>query len=279
MIKVPKTYIAGDSLVHKMDPRAKTVALLAYSIGILLVSDWLGMAVCAVLFFAMVAISKLSVGNLAKVLIPLWVILLFTLIFNALTFNVAALESYELSGIKDGFWSGYAPIALVGSLAFVPAGFERGLFYIIRIAFLCMAGLIVAYTTETEKLTQGFMFFLKPLRLFKVHTEDIAMTFSIALRFIPLTVEELAQVRMAQLARGAGNDEGSAYARVKSWGNVMIPLFVNLFRRADTLSQALSVRGYGACDNRTSLESLKCTALDWAALAIVLACCVAAVVI
>lgn len=219
------------------------------------------------LFVAMIVVSRLSVGALAKTLVPLYFILVCTLLFNALSFNADAVEAYGVGGLSGGFLENAAPVSLIGSLVFVPSGFERGMFYVVRIALLCMAGLVLAYTTESERLTAALEFILRPLRALGIPTQDISMMLTVALRFIPLTVEELQQIRMAQLARNASFGVGGPVARVKAWGPVMVPLFVNLYRRAETLAFALDARCYGARDERTTMGVLRFAASDWVLLA------------
>ena len=119
---------------------------------------------------------------------------------------------------------------------------------------LVVASLTVTYTTTSTELTDALGFFLRPLKRLGVPTDDIAMVFSLALRFIPVTAEEFGRVHDAQWARGASFAEGSLWERLRAWQTVLIPLFVGLFRRADSLAVAMDARCYGAPDvERTSL--------------------------
>lgn len=265
--------------MHRLDPRAKLALLVMFSVCLFLVDTWAGMGLCALLFLAMVAVAKLPLGQLAKTLVPLYFILAFTLVFNALTLNPQAVESYGVGGLSGGFFDGSAPVVLWGSLAFVPGGLERGAFYVVRIALLCMAGLVLAYTTESERLTMGLEYLLRPLQKLGLPTQDLSMMLTVALRFIPLSVEELQQIRMAQMARGASFETGGPVQRVKAWGPVMVPLFVNLYRRAETLAFALDARCYGAEPVQTSMRTLHLAAFDWVALVAGSAACVALAVL
>lgn len=273
MISVPKTYVPGTSLVHRVDPRVKLVLLLAYSVTLFLVGTWVGMALCALAFFAVVANSGLSVSKLAKTLIPLYFILFFTLLFNAFYFGSSA-GTFSVGALEGGCFASVAPTMVAENLYFTPAGLERGLFYVVRIALLAMGGLVISYTTQAENLTRGLASLMGPLRKLRVPVDDLAMMLTVALRFIPLSVEELQQVRLAQMARYASFETGGPVARVKAWGPVMVPLFVNLFRRAGTLAEALECRCYGACEQQTSLYEETLRLKDWAVLGVGLAFCV-----
>ena len=113
--------------------------------------------------------------------------------------------------------------------------------------------LAVSFTTSVEALTGAFASLMRPLRAIRVPVDDVATMLSLAVRFIPLTAEELALVRSAQTARGARLESGSIWQRLFAYRTVFIPLVVRLFRRADTLSVSMVARCYG-CTQRTSLE-------------------------
>ena len=99
--------------------------------------------------------------------------------------------------------------------------------------------------------------------------------FSIALRFIPVSMDEFQRVSSAQRARGANLDEGGVIERVKNWGSVLVPMLVGLFHRAGVLAQAMEARCYGGCSRRTSLHGDE--NLGAAAVALTLLLCAAIV--
>jgi energy-coupling factor transport system permease protein len=106
-----------------------------------------------------------------------------------------------------------------------------------------------------------------PLRVFRVPVDDIATMFSIALRFIPTTSEEAEKIVVAQTARGAVFDQGGPIRRAKAWVPVLVPLFVNLFRRADDLAVAMESRCYTGI-GRTRLHEPRMRSSDWLVLAL-----------
>jgi len=133
---------------------------------------------------------------------------------------------------------------LIGSIGIKPLGIIKGLYFVLRISLLVLATSLLTYTTTIISLTDAISKLLSPLRAIRVPVEDIAMVFTIALRFIPLTASEAEKLMVAQSARGAKFNQGGLITRVKAWIPVMIPLFVNLFRRADHLAQAMESRCY-----------------------------------
>lgn len=207
-----------------MDARAKVILLLIYSIGIFFVG-WGGMAVACLLFAGAFAVSRLPVRAVFGMVIPVYALAALTLVLNAF-------------GSTQG-------------IMFTTEGLARGCFFALRICLLVWASLIVCYSTTSTQLVDAFVWFMRPLRALHVPVDDIAMVFSIALRFIPLIVAEYEQVKDAQWSRGATFDEGGLIRRIRAHAAILMPLIVGLFRRADKLAQAMDARCYGM-ENRPS---------------------------
>lgn len=143
---------------------------------------------------------------------------------------------------------------MAGTFGFVPQGCMFALFYAVRILLILWASFAVSLTTSAEALTGAFASLMRPLRIFRVPVDDAATMLSLAVRFIPLTAEELALVRSAQMARGARLESGSIWQRLFAYRTVFHPLVVRLFRRADTLSVSMVARCYG-CTHEPALRS------------------------
>lgn len=214
------TYIAADSSVHRYDARSKLFLLLVYSVCLFFVDTWVGMAGAAALLFAVLAASQLPIGRVLGIAVPVYVLAAFTVAANALTY------------VNGGF-------------SFTEAGLVRGCFFAARILLLVWASLIVCFSTTSTQLSDALIWALQPLRRLHVPVDDIAMVFSIALRFIPVTAEEYLRIRDAQWSRCAPLDEGPLIARVRAQSAILVPLLVGLFRRADVLAQAMDARCYG----------------------------------
>ena len=230
-----RIYIQGDTPIHRVDARVKLVLLLLLSVGVFFVDTWRGLGVYSLAVAAVVVAGRMPLARLGALSLPLVVLLAFILVCNAFAFDVGSLAESGLGGVSAGFAEGWQPVALAGTFGFVPQG--------------CM----FAFTTSVEALTGAFASLMRPLRAIRVPVDDVATMLSLAVRFIPLTAEELALVRSAQTARGARLESGSIWQRLFAYRTVFIPLVVRLFRRADTLSVSMVARCYG-CAQRTSLE-------------------------
>lgn len=273
-----RLYIPGNTVVHRFDARGKLILLLACSISVFLVQSWAGLGLMVAAVVLTILVARLPLRTLALLSIPLMVVLALVWLFNAFTLDVnVARTTQGLADVSAGFASGMPAIALVGSFGFSPEGCMQGLFYVLRILVILYASFVVVFTTTSNALVDAFVSFLRPLRVVRVPVDDVAMVLSIALRFIPLTAEELMKVCSAQAARGARYDEGSLAKRLRTWSTVLVPLLVGLFHRADTLAQAMDARCYGA-SVRTSLTGVRfsplqilCTVLG---IAVLVAVCV-----
>lgn len=273
------TYISGSSPIHACDARVKIMLLAAYSVTLFNVQTWTGLALCALAFVVLLVVSRIASRRLLTLIAPVYVLAAFTMVFNGFTLDVAGVAAGAgfsgLGDVSSGVFAGMPPVALIGSFGFVPEGFARGCFFAVRIVLLVAASLLVSFTTTSTELTDAFNDFLRPLRRFHVPVDDIAMVFSLALRFIPVTAEEFGRVHDAQWARGAAFGEGSVWQRLRAWTTVLIPLFVGLFRRADSLAVAMDARCYGAPDIvRTSLAKRRFSAAAIVVLTVGLAACV-----
>ena len=271
------TYIPGSTPVHACDARVKIVLLIAYSVTLFLVGAWWALGTCALLFAALLGVSRVPVRRMLVVSIPLLVIAAFTIVFNAFSFDAptaAGAVPGGLGSVSAGALQDVPPLLIAGSFGFVPAGFARGCFYAVRIVLLVVASLLVSFTTTSTELTEAFASFLRPLRRLRVPVDDVASVLSIALRFIPLVAEELGRIHDAQWARGARFDGDGLVAGLKAWATVLVPLFVGMFRRADALAVAMDARCYGAPGVvRTSLARRRFSAASLLTLVAGLAVC------
>lgn len=234
---VPGAYVPGNTLVHRLDARAKLVLLLIATVAAFAAPAPWGLAVVAAGLAVALVASKTSPATVLLGLRPAAVILLLSLVSNA--------------------------VVLIGQPGFSLAGLTRSAVVICRIALVVGFALSFSATTAPPAIADAIASLLAPLGRLGAPVGSVAMSSSIALRFIPLTVEEMERIRCAQRARGARLDEGGLTARLRSWAQVLVPLVVGLFRRADELASAMCDRCYTG--EQTALLG-RLTTMGWAAL-------------
>ena len=216
--RVPGAYVPGNTLVHRLDARAKLVLLLIATVASFAAPAPWGLAVVAAGLAVALVASKTSPATVLLGLRPAAIILLLSLVSNA--------------------------VVLIGQPGFSVVGLTRSAVVICRIALVVGFALSFSATTAPPAIADAIATLLAPLGRLGVPVGSIAMSSSIALRFTPLTVEEVERIRCAQRARGARLDEGGLTARLRSWAQVLVPLVVSLFRRADELAAAMCDRCY-----------------------------------
>lgn len=274
-MRVPQTYYPRESPVHRADPRVKIVLLVACTVALFLVVTWRGVGVIALLLALVLAASRLPIGIIARSLVPFYILMAFAVAVNSFGFDPQAVSTaYGVGDVSAGVFADMPPIAVAGGLYFLPSGMARSLFYCVRILGMLVASLVVAYSTRATMLTEGLAWFMRPLARLRVPVNDIALTFTLALRFIPLAFEELQQVKLAQMARGAAFGVGGLWRRVNAWTPVLVPWFVSLYRRASRTAMAMDVRAYGLGESHTTLHCLALRPADAAILGAGLAACV-----
>ncbi len=268
-------YIPGKSPLHAMDSRIKLTMLAAFAFALFCTSGWLGLFFCVILLAIALRVSQAPSLLVFKGIKPLLIILILTFLFNAFTFGASSDAPWVLlsgNNLSNGSINGSLSwilgsvkipesIPLLGSFGIRTLGAINGLYFVIRIALLIFATSLLTLTTSTLELTDALASILSPLKYIRVPVDDLATLFSITLRFIPLTAEEVDRLVLAQRARGAVFDKGSPVRRMRAWTPVLIPLFVNLFRRADQLASAMDARCYGATQ-RTHLRVMAMKSSD-----------------
>ncbi len=253
-------YVPGDTPLHRLDARVKLALVAAYTIVLFAGRGWAGLGAAAIAAVLAIAISRVPVRLALRGLRPVALLLVFTLLVNALR------------------WNAESPLLSVGPLGVDGSGLERGLFFALRIVLLILGTSLLTLTTSPVALTDALSSVMSPLRVVRFPADDVAMMFSIALRFIPTTAEEAEKIVVAQTARGAVFDRGGPIARARAWIPVLVPLFVRLFRRADDLAVAMEARCYTGV-GRSRLHERTMRAADWGVLAGAVAVAVAAVVV
>ena len=223
-------YIPTGSIIHRLDPRAKLFSMLIIISAVFPSKTYLGVMICFGVLAGVVTASKISWRAVIRSAKPVFFIAVFTFVFHI----VAGL-------FRDGDF--YA--ALIS-----------GAFMSIRLVILMMFAVMLPLTTSPLELADGLDAIFRPLERFKFPANEVSMMIAMALRFIPLLMEETDKIMRAQLSRGARIGHGNIFQRVKSFMPVLIPLIVIIFRRADEIAVAMEARGYDGGKGRTRRRPL-----------------------
>lgn len=253
-------YYPADSILHRLDPRVKFVSTLVYIVSLFVFSSWLGYGVAALFLVAMIVLSKVPFGFMIKGLKPIMVLLLITMFFNLV---------FTPGEVLWSFWI----------LKITKEGIRLAIKMGIRLVFLIIGASIMTLTTTPNQLTDGLERLLRPLNKIHVPVHEIAMMMSIALRFIPILMEETDKIMKAQIARGADFENGSLIQRAKAMVPLLVPLFIAAFRRANDLAMAMEARCYRGGEGRTKMKPLVYRKQDYMGYGVLVAYLVAAVLV
>jgi energy-coupling factor transport system permease protein len=173
-----------------------------------------------------------------------------------------------IAGMFNLFMTPGIPIFKFYFIKITKEGIRNAVLMTIRMIYLIVGSSIMTLTTTPNALTDGLESGLSFLNFFRVPVSDIAMMMSIALRFIPILIEETDKIMKAQMARGATFDEGNLIKRAKAMIPILVPLFVSAFRRAYDLANAMEARCYNGGEGRTKMKPLRHNRRDYIAYAV-----------
>nr|MDQ3316190.1 energy-coupling factor transporter transmembrane protein EcfT [Actinomycetota bacterium] len=125
--------------------------------------------------------------------------------------------------------------------------------------------------TSLVDLTNGLELIFAPLQRLRLPVNELVLVFVIAIKFVPIFIEEIERLARAQTARGVPFDQGGAVTRARRIGRLLVPIFISGFTRADTLTTAMNTRSYRGGRGRTKFRLMEARPSDWAVLALVLA--------
>ncbi len=237
-------FFPAKSPMHSADPRLK-ICLTIYAIVLMFTSgNFITLALTTLYIGAGILLSKIPFKMYLRALKPILILVIFTSVLNI-------------------FYGSGEPLVSFWIFRITKQGLINSVFVSLRIVLLILASSVLTFTTSPTQLTDAIERLLKPLKILHVPVHDFAMMMTIALRFVPLLLEETDKIMAAQKARGADMESGGLIHRIKALAPVLIPLFVSAFRRAFDLATAMESRCYNGGDGRTKMKVLHFSSGDW----------------
>ena len=241
-------YYPADSIIHRLDPRIKLFGTIVFIVSVFFIKDIVGLLLATAALGGVIHLSKVPLKYMLKGLRAILVLLIFTVGLNIfLTPGEVLFQLGFLKVTQEG-------LIMAGQMA-------------IRLVYLIVGSTIMTLTTTPNNLTDGLEKALRPLNKLHFPVHELAMTMSIALRFIPILTEELDKIMKAQQARCADFEEGNLINRISSLIPVLVPLFISAVRRANDLAMAMEARCYHGSSGRTKMKPLVYTKRDYMAYA------------
>ncbi len=252
-------YYQADSVLHRLDPRVKLIATIVYIVSLFLYREPVPFLLAGVFLAVCVLLSKVPFFYIVRGLKTIVILMLITAVFNMfLTPGETMVTFWKLTITKEGL--------------------RAAIYMAIRLVMLIIGSSLMTLTTTPTQLTDAMEQLLRPLQKIKVPVHEIAMMMSIALRFIPILLEETDKIMKAQMARGADFESGNVVKRIKAMVPILVPLFISAFRRANDLAMAMEARCYQGGVGRTKMKPLKYHLRDTASYLVLIAYLVLVVV-
>ncbi|MEW4354839.1 energy-coupling factor transporter transmembrane protein EcfT [Streptococcus pneumoniae] len=241
-------YVPGNSILHRLDPRSKLLAMIAFIMIIFWANNLVTNVLLFLFVFILILLSRIPLGFFIKGL-------------QSMIFLIAFTTLFQLFFISEGatlFQFGFIRVTETGLM-------QAGIIFSRFVLLICFSTLLTL-TTMPLSLADAVESLLKPLAVVKVPVHEIGLMLSMSLRFVPTLMDDTVRIMNAQKARGVDFGEGSIVQKVKSVIPILIPLFASSFKRADALATAMEARGYQGGQGRSRYRQLKWTFLDTTAL-------------
>lgn len=231
-------YYPVDSVVHRLDPRTKLFGTMVFIASLFISDNIWGYAIATVALAAAIRITRVPFRFIIRGLKAIMILLLISVSFNLFLTDGQIIVKFwifkiTVEGVRLAFFMG------------------------LRLVYLVIGSSIMTLTTTPNQLTDGLEKGLGFLRKVRVPVHEVAMMMSIALRFIPILVEETDKIMKAQMARGADFETGNLIQKAKAMVPLLVPLFISAFRRATDLAMAMEARCYRGGEGRTKMKPLQ----------------------
>jgi energy-coupling factor transport system permease protein len=247
-------YIETGSLIHRLDPRIKIVAMWLFVIFSFLV-ELPGLLLSLPLLVLIHAIAGIPFRYILTGSRVFLVFLAVIAVFQILFYRGAFAE-------QNVFWEWWiVSVSLEGILFAVMIS--------VRVIVLYYVVTMLMLTTSLVDLTDGLELMFLPLQRVRVPVNELTLVSVIAIKFVPIFIGEMERLARAQTARGVPFEEGGPIARARRVGRLLIPIFLSGFRRADLLTMAMDTRCYQGGANRTKFRRMSTSSTDWLVLGFV----------
>lgn len=253
-------YYQTESLIHRMDPRVKLGGTILFIISLFFFKNYAGYVIAALFLGLVIRLSKVPFKFMVKGMKTIVMLMLITVVFNL-------------------FLTPGTPLFTIWKLTITQEGLKMAISMAIRLTLLIIGSSVMTLTTTPNNLTDGMEKMMGPLKIFKVPVHEVAMMMSIALRFIPILLEETDKIMKAQIARGADFESGNIFKRAKAMVPLLVPLFISAFRRANDLAMAMEARCYRGGEGRTKMKPLVYHKRDYIAYGCIVAYMVVSIVV
>jgi energy-coupling factor transport system permease protein len=253
-------YLPGDSIVHRLDPRTKLSVFIFLTLATTFSLSYTANAILVLVSLGLVLLAQIPLRYIVSGLRPA-IPLIVALAILQLLFYGDAYVPYGAQSVTLFRW-GWIHVTN-GSVQLVVVS-------LLRFVVLLFLTSLLTNTTTLTGLTHGVEAMLRPFARLGLPAHELSLVMTVALRFVPLLAEQLEIILKAQASRGA---DVARQGKLRFWSTarqvavLIVPLFVDAFRRAEDLILAMQARCYVGGRGRGSYVRLRFAPADYIAYA------------
>lgn len=255
-------YVHKDTPIHKLDPRLKVFGMILFMVASFLsygtfITTFIFQGILLLFVFSLIIVSQIKFSAIFKSLKLIWFTLIFVLIINILVPH----SNYTYELVRSG------------NFVIHLESIFQSIKIFIRIFTMILMTLILTSTTKSLDIAFAFEWFLSPLKVIKFPVANLALVMSLALRFIPLILEETQRIKKAQESRGVDFEKGNIFKRIKVFSSILVPLMTSSYETSIQMADAMEVRGFDPKEKRTRYAVRKFSYRDLLALLFLIVAC------
>lgn len=241
-------YFPGQSMLHRLDARAKLIAVMILVVVIFLANNWLALGLIGFFILFQFLIAQITFSYIWRAIKPIMILVIILFLIQLYTY-------------RDG-----QVVARAWVFTVTEEGLYQGAIIAFRLLALILITSLLTLTTKPLALTDGLEQLMRPLERFKLPAHEIALMITIAIRFVPTLLQETERLLKAQFARGVSYRYGPWKKRMTALLALLVPLFIHSFKRAEELATAMEARAYRGGEGRTNYRALQWQLRDTLAL-------------
>ncbi|MBU1145589.1 MAG: energy-coupling factor transporter transmembrane protein EcfT [Firmicutes bacterium] len=309
-------YVPGEGFFYKLDPRTKIIAIVVLMVAIFMLETITQLLITLGFALLILIVGKLSIIRIIRGLRPIFVLLIFTFIFQiafnkdgiillnkTLSFSVSSVIGIVLLTVLWRFLASFKRMKIILFFLYIlgiyfimvyfnyfqtftsfqliiyEKGVEMSIFVVIRLLIVITLSTVLTLTTKPTDLTQGLEKLMRPLKVIGLNSEDFALIISISLRYIPTILDEANKIMLAQASRGSDISEGKLKDKIKQVVSLLVPMFIIAFKRSEELADAMESRNFIPGKSRTRINELSFRLLDFITVFLSIACLGASILV
>lgn len=246
---IPLNYTHSRSVLHRVCIESKLVLLTTTITLAFIYTNPLYISTILVAVLILIHLSRAPLWRVWSLLKTLAPIMIFVAAFSSLGFELHKFESEWVEHV----------ILETSVFRVSVGGILMGVVIVLRLLILVLSTSLISATTHLEH----YIALAKRLRL----PYELVLALLIAIRFIPVLMNELDDVVCALQSRGIDLEKGGFLQRLRARIPLVTSMIVLGVRKSDEIGIALQIRGFGASKNVTLLYESKPSATDYIVIA------------